>query len=147
MKRDQDWWDRWFLDMAKFVSTASKDPSTKVGAVIVDPMKRVVSMGFNGFPRGIEDDDRLHDRETKLSIVLHAEQNACVTSQRPVDGCTVYVWPLPPCSRCASLLIQSGIKRVVSPPPLERWRESCELSAVLFGEAGVETKMIAEECE
>ena len=142
MKRDIDWWDRWFLGMAKYVATASKDPSTKVGAVIVDPMKRVVSMGFNGFPRGVNDDDRLDDRERKYEIVCHAEVNAAVFAQRPLNDCSIYVWPLPPCSRCASILIQSGIKRVVSPPPLDRWKDSCALSAALFAEAGVEPKMM-----
>lgn len=146
MNRDQGWWDQWFLGMAKYVSSASKDPSTQVGAVIVDPMKRVVSMGFNGFPQGVSDDERLNDRAQKYEIVVHAETNCVLFAQRPVKGCAIYVWPLPPCSRCASILIQAGIKRVVSPPATERWEASCAMSASLFKEAGVETKMIAEEC-
>lgn len=135
-ERTQEWWDQWFLGLAKHASTASKDPSTMVGAAVADG-KRPVSLGCNGFPQGVADDERLHDRPTKYEIVVHAEVNAILFAGRRLEGCTLYTWPMPPCSRCASVIIQSGIKRVVSPPPGERWTESCGLASVLFGEAGV----------
>lgn len=139
--RTTEWWDRWFLRLAEHASTASKDPSTKVGAVVADG-KRVVSIGYNGFPQGVADDARLLDRETKYEVVVHAEANALLIAGRPVEGCTIYTWPIPPCSRCASLLIQAGIKRVVSPPASDRWRTNCELARSLLAEAGVTSEVI-----
>tara|TARA_B100000902_G_C27321949_1_gene925323 strand:- start:7479 stop:7910 length:432 start_codon:yes stop_codon:yes gene_type:complete len=107
-------WDNRFLDMAKLVSTWSKDPSTKVGAVIVDPSNRLVSVGYNGFPKDITDNERLLDRDKKYDIIVHAEVNAILFSNRTLKGCTMYTWPFQPCPRCAGLIIQSGIIRVVS---------------------------------
>ena len=108
-----DKWDARFLEQAELIAGWSKDPSTGVGAVIVDPKNRVVSQGFNGFPRACADDaDLLADRDEKLRRTLHAEQNALLFAHRSVEGCTVYVTH-PPCARCAAMLIQSGIKRVV----------------------------------
>ena len=107
-------WDNRFLDMAKLVSTWSKDPSTKVGAVIVDPSNRLVSVGYNGFPKHITDNERLLDREKKYDIIVHAEVNAILFANKKVNGCTIYTWPFQPCPRCAGLIIQSGISRVVS---------------------------------
>jgi dCMP deaminase len=136
-------WDARFLGLAKHIAWWSKDPSTGVGAVIVDQKNRVVSLGFNGLPRGVEDSgDRLHNRETKYSLVIHAEENALLFANRPVDGCTLYVWPLPPCSRCAAKIIQAGISRVVCPPVpdsvSDRWGESNLLAFEILEEAGVE---------
>lgn len=132
-------WDKRFLDMAQLVSTWSKDPSTKVGAVITDSQNRVVSVGYNGFPVGISDDDRLNFRSTKYDIIIHAEINAITFANRSLKDCTLYTHPFEPCSKCASVVIQSGIKRVVSEPNLEsRWEESFEISRQLFREAGVE---------
>lgn len=130
-------WDKRFLALAELVASWSKDPSTKVGSVIVDRRNRVVSIGFNGFPHGVADDDRLDDRERKYELIVHAEVNALLFAGRPVDGCAIYTWPLPPCSRCAALLIQAGVARVVSPQPPARWLDSCSLGAALFVEAGV----------
>ena len=107
-------WDNRFLDMAKLVSTWSKDPSTKVGAVIVDPSNRLVSVGYNGFPKHVTDNERLLDREKKYDIIVHAEVNAILFANKKVNGCTLYTWPFQPCPRCAGLIIQSGISRVVS---------------------------------
>ena len=108
-------WDKRFLELAKLVGSWSKDPSTQVGAVIVDKDKRIVSIGFNGFPKGVEDSEkRLVDREQKYDIIIHAEANALMFAGKSVEGCTLYTWPFQPCSRCAGLIIQSGIKRVVS---------------------------------
>jgi dCMP deaminase len=137
--RPDSWWDNWFLGLAEYVSSASKDPSTKVGSVIVDPRRRIVSLGYNGFPAGIEDtEERLFNRELKYKLVVHAERNALMFSNSKVEGCTIYTWPFMPCSSCASLIIQSGITRVVSLNSQNpRWVEDFNLSTSLFKEASV----------
>lgn len=134
-----DKWDKHFIDLAKLVAGWSKDPSTQVGAVIVDDKHRVVSLGYNGLPHGVSDSsERLHDREAKLHMVIHAEENALLFANQPVAGCTAYVWPLPPCARCASKLIQSGIRRVVvSGEGNERWHHENKLAFELLSEVGV----------
>lgn len=132
-------WDARYLDLAQHVSGWSRDPSTKVGAVVVRPDKTIASMGFNGLPRGILDDERLNDRDVKLRMILHAEQNAILSAHERLTDCTVYVWPMPPCSHCAAVLIQAGIKRVVAPSPQRRWVESCLLGREMLREAGVES--------
>lgn len=135
-------WDKWFLGLAEYVSTASKDPSTKVGAVVVDQLNRVVSVGYNGFPRGVDDAaERYADRDLKNKLIVHAEINAMVFAQRNLSGCTLYTWPFGCCSRCAAQVIQHGIRRVVSPviPDgiKERWGDDVALAAMSFSEAGV----------
>lgn len=136
-------WDRFYLGMAKYVSTASKDPSTQTGGVIVRPDRTVVSVGFNGFPRGIYDDpELLNNREEKYKRVVHSEMNAILSARESLQGYTLYNWPGQSCERCAVHVIQVGIKRVVSPkvPPegfAERFAESWKLTEALFDEAGV----------
>lgn len=131
-------WDKKFLDMAEMVSAWSKDPSTKVGAVIVDKNNRLVSVGYNGFPRGIKDDDRLNKRDKKYDIIVHAEMNAILFANVPIQGFTLYTYPFEPCSRCASVIIQTGISRVVSLTNKEnRWEDNFQISRNLFREAGV----------
>lgn len=107
--------ERWhlrYLEMAKLVSTWSKDPRKQVGAVVTDH-QYIRGVGFNGFPRGVEDELwRLEDRETKLQLVVHAEVNAILAARGVGD--TIYVWPQLPCSQCAGLIIQAGIKTVVT---------------------------------
>ena len=114
-KRSKKWWDKYFLDLARHASTASKDPSTQVGAVIVDDKNRVVSLGYNGFPRGVEDSvERYMDKEFKYSCVVHAEENAILNATKEdLSGTTLYLYPLMPCSHCASRIIQKGIKEVI----------------------------------
>jgi len=132
-------WDKRFLELAKLVGSWSKDPSTKVGAVIVDSDNRIVSTGYNGFPRGIEDcEKKLVDREQKYAIIVHAEMNALAFANKSVKDCTLYTWPFQPCSRCAGPIIQSGIKRVVSVvQDDERWKKNFELARQLFDESGI----------
>lgn len=131
-------WDKRFLELAKLVGSWSKDPSTKVGAVIVDENNRIVSVGYNGFPRGIEDNKRLLDREEKYDIIVHAEVNALMFANKSVEGCTLYTWPFQPCSRCAGLIIQSGVKRVVSVVQNEdRWKKNFMTARYLFEESGI----------
>jgi dCMP deaminase len=88
----QKWHNR-FLDLAKFISGWSKDPSTKVGAVIVDKNKRIVSVGYNGFPKDVKDDNRLYDRESKYLIIIHAEINAILFANKSLDDCILYTYP------------------------------------------------------
>jgi dCMP deaminase len=137
-------WNKWFLGLAEYVSTASKDPSTKVGAVIVDQERRVVSLGYNGFPRGIADtEDRLNDRDVKYKIIIHAERNALLFARGSIKGCTIYTYPMMPCAVCASMIIQSGITKVVSPKSDNpRWIQDMVLSQQLFAEAGVSVDLI-----
>lgn len=131
-------WDIRFLDLAKFISQWSKDPSTKVGAVIVDNDNRIISVGYNGFPQHITDNERLEDRDTKYKIVVHGEINAILFANKPVKECTLYTVPFEPCPRCAGLIIQSGIKRVVAPINTNhRWEEEFKISRQLFKEAGI----------
>jgi dCMP deaminase len=131
-------WDNNFLSLANTVSMFSKDPSTKVGAVITDDDNRVISIGYNGFPKGIKDDERLEVRDLKYDMVVHAEANALLFANSSTKGCTIYTWPFMPCSRCASLLIQAGISRVVSAENNEpRWQKNFRLSQEMFSEARV----------
>src|SRR5690348_15713400 len=111
--KPMDKWDALGLRLAWEVSQQSKDPSSRVGSYISDYMHRPVSFGFNGFPRGIRDDDRLLDRDTKYKMVVHAEMNAILNATRDLFGCTIYVYPYCPCAPCASAIIQTGMKRVV----------------------------------
>ena len=108
-------WDLRFLNLAKNVSTWSKDPSTQVGAVISDKDNLLVNVGYNGHPQGIEDTkERYENRAWKLKHVLHAEQNAIMLADRNFfTGCSLYVYPLYPCTTCCSIIIQSRFDRVV----------------------------------
>lgn len=146
-RRSQDWWDRYFLEVAQAISVASKDPSTKVGAVIVRPDKTMASFGYNGFPRGISDtDDRLNDRDTKYELVIHGEINAILSAREPLHGYTLYTWPFLTCKRCSLHVVQAGIKRVVAPvvPPekLARWEKSLKEAQDIYDEAGVSWKLV-----
>ena len=132
-----------FLELAKHISGWSKDPSTKVGCVVVGEDREIRSTGFNGFPRGISDDnDRLTDREKKYPLICHAEENAIMHAARigvSLKGSTAYVtWP--PCSRCARSLIQAGIKEVVystTEEVPERWLDDFNTSTGMLKEANV----------
>lgn len=134
-------WDTRFLGLAAHISAWSKDPSSQVGAVITDG-NRIVSLGYNGFAAGVVDsEERLVDRNCKLNLTIHAEENAMIFAKRDLTGCTVYVTH-PPCPRCASKLIQEEVARIVSIAPsedfLSRWADDIELSKQMYGEAGVE---------
>lgn len=142
-------WDHRFLELCRFISAWSKDPSTKCGAVIVRPDHTIVSLGYNGFPRGIRDTaERLNNRALKYEMVIHAEMSAILSAPESVAGCTLYVTPYPPCARCAVHIIQAKIIKVIAPMPandkLVRWGDSFELAQNLFAEAGV---CLKETCE
>lgn len=133
-------WDYRFLDLAQHVAQWSKDPSTKVGCVLVDARRIVVGLGYNGFPRGVEDrEDRLSDRETKYQMVQHAETNAIANSSG--RGNTAYVTHAP-CANCTGALIQAGITKIVALETdaalKERFKESFKISATMMFEAGVD---------
>ena len=132
-------WNRRFLALAEHISTWSKDPSTKVGAVIVDADRRIISTGYNGFPRDVEDlDQRLNNRDVKYEMIVHGEINAIVFANQNLQGTTLYTWPFMPCSRCAGIVIQSGIRTVVAPyNDNARWKSSFELTEQMFRESGV----------
>lgn len=139
----------WALGMAKHVAKLSKDPSTKVGAVIFDPKRRLVSAGYNGFARGVRDTEaRLNDRETKYKLVLHAEKNAIMFATAPLNGCTLVVTH-PCCAQCAALVIQAGIAHVMFPQPsfefATRWADDLALTYQQFQEAGVTVTEIVGE--
>ena len=132
-------WNQRFLSLAEHIAQWSKDPSTQVGAVIVDPCRRIVSTGYNGLPQGVDDtDNRLHTREIKYELIVHGEINAILFAKQDLLGSTLYTWPFMPCSRCAGIVIQSGIKTVVAPlNDSPRWKDSFQLSQTMFAEAGV----------
>ena len=137
-------WDIRFLDLAHHVSQWSKDPSTKVGAVIANEQHQVLSLGYNGFPRGVEDrESRYNDRTTKLLFVAHAERNALDNAYVDVRGATLYT-SLCPCNECAKSIIQKGIKRVVShPPPAEKTALfKMDVTVQMFKEADVELLLV-----
>lgn len=140
-------WNRFYLGLADYVATASKDPSTQVGAVIVRPDKTVASLGFNGFPRGMRDDPELYsDRTVKYSRIIHAEINAILNAKEPLNGYTLYSTHMP-CDRCAVQIVQAGISRVCTWDTKERQdfgdRWACMAQAAhYFEEAGVSLSFI-----
>ena len=144
--KDKKWHVR-FLRLAKEVSTWSIDPSTKVGCVLVKN-KRVISTGYNGFPKNISDNfDRLIDREKKYEITVHAEVNAVTTAALhgvSTEGSIAYV-SFSPCSRCAAVLINAGISEVYvtggSIIP-DRWLSNFITASTLLAEAGVGYEVI-----
>lgn len=138
-----DWkWERRFLELAEHIAQWSKDPRTKVGAVIVDDKRRVISVGYNGFPRGVNDDiERYNDREIKLLYVAHAERNALDNAPLMVDGCTMYVTHTP-CNECAKSIIQKGIARIVTYVPEDEAWFNWQVSQTMFQEAGVEILLL-----
>lgn len=117
-------WDYRFIKLAREVSTWSKDPSTKVGAVIVKD-RRILGTGYNGFPRGIEDtEERYNDREKKYPLIVHAELNAILNCEKRPEGANLYIWPGSYCCyECSKAIIQSGIRCVIGPESeaFKRW--------------------------
>lgn len=133
-------WDLRFLDMAKLVSTWSKDPSTKVGAVIVNNDNQIISLGYNGLPKKVPDDPSiLNQRLEKYKYIIHAETNAILTTNSSIKDCILYTFPFLPCTNCASMIIQAGIKRVVSFECIDnRWKAPLQDSKSLFDLANIE---------
>ena len=138
--RELTHWDYRFLGLAEHIAGWSKDPSTKVGAVVADANHRIMATGFNGLPTGVEDTiERLEDRELKYQMVVHAERNAIIDARASLAGCRLYVWPMMPCSVCAAMIIQAGLAEVIAPfSDNPRWADSFRLTEEMFTEAGVE---------
>ena len=139
-------WDLRFLRLAEHIGTWSKDRSTRVGCVIVGPHKEIRAIGYNGFPRGTDDDlDARHARPAKYKWTEHAERNAIYNSARAgisIDGCTMYL-PWFPCMDCARAIVQSGIATLVAYRPdvsHPTWGEDFRLAITLFEETGVEVR-------
>ena len=146
-------WDKHFLQLCLDHARMSKDPSTRVGALIVGPDREPISDGFNGFPRGILDTPgRLNDRAEKMKRIIHAEENAILNAVRmghATKGCTIYlaatddsglVWGGPPCSQCTLKVIQAGIVHIVSFTQKvvpSRWHDDLVLSRELIAEVGI----------
>jgi len=109
-------WDSYFLNIAELVATRSKDPSTQVGAVLVSN-RAIISTGYNGFPRGVNDRvPERFDRPMKYLWTIHAEENAILNAARhgvKLEGSSLYITPLPPCTECAKAIAQAGLKEVI----------------------------------
>lgn len=142
-------WDQRYIDLAKQISTWSKDPSRKIGAVAVGSKGQILSQGYNGFPRGILDlPERYENREVKYKHVVHAEMNVIYNATFngvSLDGASLFVYGLPVCNECAKGIIQVGIKRVVIftdeiVPAI--WTEAFELTWSMFKEADVKCEWV-----
>lgn len=134
-----DWFQR-YMDLAHHVAQWSKDPSTRVGAVVVGIDRREIALAYNGFPPGIADtEERLADRPTKYRFTQHAERNALDNARFDLRGSTLAV-TLHPCSECAKSIVSKGVRIVLCPPIAEgsRWWQEAEWGAQIMREAGVQ---------
>lgn len=149
MDKRQDYisWDEYFMGVAILASQRSKDPSTQVGACIIDEEKRILSTGYNGFPQGCSDDEFPWNRDenvgdTKYQYVVHAELNAILNaSGKKLAGSTLYVG-LFPCNECAKAIIQSGIKEVIYLSDKYHGTPAMEASRKMLNAAGVKVRQI-----
>jgi len=142
-------WDEYFMGLAHLSALRSKDPNTQVGACIVAADNKVVSIGYNGMPRGCSDNEFPWEREggfldTKYAFVVHAELNAILNSPRPVKDCTLYV-SLFPCNECAKAIIQSGIRKIVYESDKYDGTEGNVASKKMLRKAGVELVQLSYE--
>jgi len=141
-------WDFRFLEMAKLISKWSKDPSTKCGAITTDKDRRIISLGYNGFAKGTDDNyKKYEDRDRKIATIVHCEENAILFSDRSLlKGATLYTFPFQPCAKCAGLVINAGITRCVAPvlpkDKEERWGKNIEIASEMFKEAGIQMDLI-----
>lgn len=134
-------WDRFYLGLAKYVSTKSKDPSTKFGCAIVRPDMSLASVGFNGFPKKMPDLPELYaNRDEKYSRVVHGEVNAMsFCRDETLNGYTQYGYPFMPCDRCFVQMVQKGITRFVAP-------KATAEQLVRWGAAFDRVRQYAKEC-
>lgn len=140
--KNNDHWRERFIALSKHVAGWSKDPRAKVGVVLVDSLRRPVALGFNGFPYNVQDDNRLHSKEEKNYMVVHAEVNAVLTAGNSAKGGTLYVYGKPVCSHCAGIIIQAGIKQIIAEEPNpnshSEWDKKGIIAKSMFLEAGVQ---------
>lgn len=145
----EDHWIKRYIALAKETASWSKDPSRKVGAVAVSTKGQVLATGYNGFPRGIFDtQERYNDRSVKYKYVVHAEMNCIYNATYngvSLDGASMFVWGLPPCSECAKGIIQVGIKAVYYSTEEnipDQWLASLQLTDEMFTEVGITIRNI-----
>lgn len=141
----QNKWDDHYLELAKTISSWSKDPSTKIGAVAVGKHGQILATGYNGFPRKILDtNERLTNREIKYAYMIHGEMNCIYNATLTgvsLENSSLYVHGLPVCSECAKGIAQVGIKRVRVCHPVNinnKWEQSNYLSRQIFNETGID---------
>ena len=133
-------WNLRYFSLALEVATWSKDPNKQVGAICVSPDKRSMVTGYNGFPVGIEDSDKLlGDKKLKNLLMVHAEANCIVNSSQVLRGWTMYVTKAP-CLNCAKLMINARIERVMCPNPGGSWKDDQLMAIGLLTEAKVKVE-------
>ncbi len=149
-------WHEYFINLLGPISSKSKDPRTKVGAICVDKDNRILATGFNGFPKGVNDlKERYEDREVKYKFIVHAEQNILNMASKngiSLNESKIFI-PWYPCSSCTKNLIQSGIKEIVidfrdSGSKLKHWKkweQDIEISKIMLNEAGVKITLYLGE--
>lgn len=144
-------WDEFYLEIAHNVAQKSKDKSTKVGVVIVGPDNEIRSIGYNGFPRGVDDNiEERHTRPAKYMFTEHAERNALFNALRaniPVKGCKMYMNYAPyPCCDCTRAIIQSGIIEIITTsvdfPGIGNWTESLKVGGEMLRESGIKVRKV-----
>ena len=144
-------WDEYFMSLAHLSAVRSKDPSTQVGAVIVDSNNRVVGLGYNGFPRGCDDNKFPWEREgeyldTKYAYVVHAELNAILNANKLIEHCRLYV-SLFPCNECSKAIIQSGIKEIIYESDKYKDLDQFKASKKMLEAAGVKLRQLDYEID
>ncbi len=143
-------WEQYFMGVALLSAQRSKDPNTQVGSCIVDRRKRIVAIGYSGFPAGCSDDDLPWEREgpfleTKYPYVCHAELNAILNRNiADLSGCTIYT-TLFPCNECAKAIVQSGIAEVVFLSDKHRDSETDKASRIILEHAGIPTRRFSKD--
>lgn len=149
-------WDECFMQIAQVMAQRSKDPSTQGGAIIVDDNNIVLGLGYNGFPRGIGDDQLPWEREgslleTKYAYVVHAEENAVYNSNQKVRGARIYC-TLFPCNECAKTIIQNGVKEIIylsdkyhDEPIWQASRKMLDLAGIKYRQYQPEYKLLLEK--
>ena len=150
-RKDYITWDEYFMGVAQLSAMRSKDPNTQVGACIVSPDKKIIGLGYNGLPKGCEDDEFPWEREgefleTKYPYVCHAELNAILNSTQSLKNCSIYV-ALFPCHECSKAIIQSGIREIVYLSDKYAETESNLASKRMLDAAGVTYRRLENSCQ
>lgn len=152
MKKDVLSWDEYFMGLAHLSGLRSKDPNTKVGACIVSDENKVVGIGYNGLPRGLNDEDYPWEKregeflDTKYPYIVHAELNAILNSDKNLKNHRLYV-SLFPCNECAKAIIQSGIKEVIYESDKYADTPATKASKKMFDDANVKYRQLPYQLE
>lgn len=144
-------WDQLFMEKVYLIAKKSKDPRTKIGAVLVKNNVAILE-GFNGFPRKVKDyRSRYEDREIKYKLVVHAEANSVFVAAKlgiSIDGATCYTQGMP-CNECCKALLQGGIKEIVIhsrwPSMGPKWEEAAKWSELMCDEAGIKVRQFYQK--